>query len=175
MIEITRMRQVEYLQSVPTADEDFLRYGAKAIPIAATEEEENDDDDDDKQHWGRISNGRSYSAQNYKSARSIVVPQIKTSICYIICKADDSTLVFKEKDTISPREMINLSQFFAIIPIVAAPAAAGYTAGLQISWSELIKTLGIEDFWVPGKSISYYTTSTQVAPDVLYAVLNDSV
>ena len=157
------------LQSIPRAessDVKFMRYGAKATQhILASEDADAADEyvgggsksyspsPQSTGYSGSNGNNRSYGSSpgSYGyGASAKIMP--KTKVLYIIEKRDGSTIEFRERDSVTPREMIGISQFFTLVSLVAN--MNGFP--MEVRWSEVINDLGIDRHWVPGQPITSY-------------------
>lgn len=96
-------------------------------------------------------------------------PFTKTKVRYVIVDKHDLTLELKEKDQITPQEMIGLSKFIALVStyttLILGQAVMSYN--FNIKWSEIIADLGIQQHFVPGKALSQYDNDNSEVLDIL--------
>lgn len=92
----------------------------------------------------------------------------KTNIKHIIVLEDEtSTLELCELQTITPREMINISRFFSA---VNSYISVGLSYDFTFNWVQLIKELNIERHFKPGKTLDEYSQS-QLSSETFYLFL----
>jgi hypothetical protein len=94
---------------------------------------------------------------------------IKTSMRFIICKKDGTTLELKEQSQITPQEMIGISKFMALVSTVLSTTSTSYNINIQ--WSDVITSLGITNHFVAGKTVNQYLA---IETDTLDIMLHDS-
>lgn len=94
---------------------------------------------------------------------------IKTSMRFIICKKDGTTLELKEQSQITPQEMIGISKFMALVSTVLSTTSTSYNINIQ--WSDVITSLGITNHFVAGKTVNQYLA---IETDILDIMLHDS-
>jgi len=110
----------------------------------------------------------SLKSPNVAPGLNFIKPAPKTDVLYIIVARDGATLEFSPTSPITPREMINICIFFNVVTGVIVTALGG--AAMGIKWSDLIRSLQIDNHFTPGKVESFYDSSG----DVLHVLLKDT-
>jgi hypothetical protein len=94
----------------------------------------------------------------YNKGNEVVVSfrndnNVKDTVSYIIVQKNNRYLELEILQTITPKEMIGITQFISVVQVVVntglAGAVANTNAVLTFDWSKLAKSLGIEKHFKP--------------------------
>ncbi len=106
-----------------------------------------------------------------KPVISVVYPRsgITTDIRYVIVQNDGACVELAEDPMITPREMIGISKFIAVVNLIQQATSSNSKNSVEIYWSELVDSLNIDrHFASNGLTVSSYNT-----PDTLHIFLYD--
>ena len=85
---------------------------------------------------------------------------ITDDIRYVIVQNDGACIELAEDPMITPREMIGISKFIAVVNLVQQATHAPSQGSVEIYWSELVESLRIERHFVAnGLTVSSYNSS----------------
>lgn len=94
---------------------------------------------------------------------------ITTDVRYVIVQNDGACIELAEDPMITPREMIGISKFIAVVNLVQQTTTTPSQGSVEIYWSELVESLRIErHFAANGLTVSSYNT-----PNTLHIFLHD--
>lgn len=106
-----------------------------------------------------------------KPVISVAYPRsgITTDIRYVIVQNDGTCVELAEDPMITPREMIGISKFIAVVNLIQQATLSNSKNSVEIYWSELVDSLNIDrHFASNGLTVSSYNT-----PDTLHIFLYD--